>query len=196
MLKAAAEHGISGVMPWAWGGEGRPRVAGGYWRAGDDVIGDPPHEPQGWYSVFATDESTLRVLSAGMQDVRAVPPTPPWPPLPPLPPPVAPSPPVCHSSEAGDAQSMMCESWCADGSHCAFCKCRGCAALHCPAYAMSPALPPSPRHVVCHPTLPDDLDYQGCETWCDPSRFESHCDFCKCRGCAGCPADRALHVKP
>ena len=42
-------------MPWAWGGEGRPRSPGGYWAAGDDVIGDPPHEPQGWYSVFDAD---------------------------------------------------------------------------------------------------------------------------------------------
>ena len=50
-------------MPWAWGGEGRPRKAGGYWRPGDDMIGDPPHEAQGWYSIFDSDVSTLKLLA-------------------------------------------------------------------------------------------------------------------------------------
>ena len=62
MVRAAKRHGVAGVMPWAWGGEGRPRRPGGFWRVGDDVIGDPPHEPQGWYSVFETDASTLALL--------------------------------------------------------------------------------------------------------------------------------------
>lgn len=58
----AADLGVVGVMPWAWGGEGRPRSPGCYWQAGDDVIGDPPHEPQGWYSVFDKDEATLLAM--------------------------------------------------------------------------------------------------------------------------------------
>jgi mannan endo-1,4-beta-mannosidase len=48
-LRVAADRfEVSGVMPWAWGGGGRPREPGGYWRPGDELIGDPPHEPQGW----------------------------------------------------------------------------------------------------------------------------------------------------
>ena len=29
---------------------------------GEHLLGDPPHEPQGWYSVFDTDETTLRLI--------------------------------------------------------------------------------------------------------------------------------------
>ncbi len=52
----------SGVNFWAWAGEARPRKAGGWWKAGDDFIGDPPHELQGWYSVYNTDTSTLKLI--------------------------------------------------------------------------------------------------------------------------------------
>ena len=53
---------IAGCNFWAWGGEGRPHTPGGIWKPGDDFIGDPPHETQGWYSVFDTDTSTQRVI--------------------------------------------------------------------------------------------------------------------------------------
>ena len=62
VMHRSADLGVVGVMPWAWGGEGRPRSPGCYWRAGDDIIGDPPHEPQGWYSIFDRDEATLSTL--------------------------------------------------------------------------------------------------------------------------------------
>ncbi len=45
---------ISGSNIWAWGGRGRP---------GQGWIGDPPHEPPGWYSVFDCDDSTLAVIA-------------------------------------------------------------------------------------------------------------------------------------
>lgn len=53
---------VAGVNFWAWAGEGRPRVAEGMWKAGDNFIGDPPHEPQGWYSVYDKDTSTQKVI--------------------------------------------------------------------------------------------------------------------------------------
>ncbi|PUZ20118.1 mannan endo-1,4-beta-mannosidase [Chitinophaga costaii] len=53
---------VSGVNFWAWGGEGKPRVPGGMWKPGDDFLGDPPHEAQGWYSVFDNDSSTIQVI--------------------------------------------------------------------------------------------------------------------------------------
>jgi mannan endo-1,4-beta-mannosidase len=34
-------------------------------------VGDPPHEPQGWYSVFDSDESTLALIRAHAQAIRA-----------------------------------------------------------------------------------------------------------------------------
>lgn len=55
---------MAGCNIWAWGGEGRPRVPKAIWRAGDDFIGDPPHEYQGWYSVFDTDTSTQKIMKA------------------------------------------------------------------------------------------------------------------------------------
>jgi mannan endo-1,4-beta-mannosidase len=53
---------VSGVNFWAWGGEGRPRVAEGIWKTGDDFIGDPAHEPQGWYSVYDRDSTTNEII--------------------------------------------------------------------------------------------------------------------------------------
>ena len=54
---------LRGVNFWAWAGEGRPAKPGGLWTMGHDLIGDPPHETQGWYSVYDTDSSTIRVIS-------------------------------------------------------------------------------------------------------------------------------------
>ncbi len=51
-----------GMNFWAIGGEGRPRQPEAFWQAGDDYIGDPPHEKQGWYSVYLTDSSTFEWL--------------------------------------------------------------------------------------------------------------------------------------
>ena len=53
---------ISGSNVWAWGGEGRPRQPKAVWKNGDDFIGDPPFEHQGWYSIYHTDYSTIEVL--------------------------------------------------------------------------------------------------------------------------------------
>ena len=53
---------VSGVSFWAYAGEGRPVAPGGTWTAEHPLIGDPPHEPQGWYSIYNTDHSTLAVI--------------------------------------------------------------------------------------------------------------------------------------
>ena len=52
----------SGTNFWAWSGEGRPKQYGDWWKNGDDLTGDPPHELQGWYSVYNSDTSTLQVI--------------------------------------------------------------------------------------------------------------------------------------
>jgi mannan endo-1,4-beta-mannosidase len=51
-----------GVNFWAWGGEGRPRESACWWKVGDDFTGDPPHELQGWYSVYNTDITTHNII--------------------------------------------------------------------------------------------------------------------------------------
>ncbi|MEL7531791.1 MAG: hypothetical protein AAFN10_10805, partial [Bacteroidota bacterium] len=60
--QARKGHALVGCNFWAWGGAGRPREAHAIWKKGDDFIGDPPHEHQGWYSVYDQDNSTHQVI--------------------------------------------------------------------------------------------------------------------------------------
>jgi mannan endo-1,4-beta-mannosidase len=60
----------SGVNFWAWGGEGRPKKPGTMWAKGDELTGDPPHEPQGWYSVYNTDKTTQAVIKEYSAKIR------------------------------------------------------------------------------------------------------------------------------
>jgi mannan endo-1,4-beta-mannosidase len=53
---------VAGIMPWAWAGDSRPAHPGQYWKPGDPFIGDPPHEEQGWYSIFDKD-TTLQLIT-------------------------------------------------------------------------------------------------------------------------------------
>ena len=57
---------VVGANLWAYGGEASLGLSdwtpGGMWRPGDMLTGDPPHEAQGWYSIYATDNSTLDVI--------------------------------------------------------------------------------------------------------------------------------------
>jgi mannan endo-1,4-beta-mannosidase len=54
---------LQGCNFWGWGGEGRAQHADHHFVRGDtSYLGDPPHEPQGWYSVFDMDKSTLAVI--------------------------------------------------------------------------------------------------------------------------------------
>lgn len=53
---------LKGVNFWAYSGEGRSPRFGEYWQEGDEFLGDPPHELQGWYGVYNTDKSTLDLV--------------------------------------------------------------------------------------------------------------------------------------
>ncbi len=53
---------LVGCNFWAWAGMGKPSHPKSIWKKGDDLIGDPPHEYQGWYSVYNTDSSTINLL--------------------------------------------------------------------------------------------------------------------------------------
>lgn len=53
---------VAGGNVWSWSGEGRPVEPSGYWRPGDPFTGDPPHERQGWYSIYGDDTSTLELI--------------------------------------------------------------------------------------------------------------------------------------
>lgn len=58
----ARSGSMSGANFWSWSGEGRPSAPGALWRFGDELTGDPPHERQGWYSVYDTDSSTIEII--------------------------------------------------------------------------------------------------------------------------------------
>ena len=51
---------LVGCNFWGWSGSGRPNSL--VWKPGDDYLNDPPHEPQGWYSVFDCDTTTIDVI--------------------------------------------------------------------------------------------------------------------------------------
>lgn len=53
---------IAGTNFWAWAGEGRNINSNYKWEVGNPFTGDPPHEPQGLYSVFDVDFSTIDIL--------------------------------------------------------------------------------------------------------------------------------------
>ncbi len=64
VVRAIADKApLVGINFWAWAGEGRPKVPyGSFWRPGDPFIGDPAQEPQGWYSIYDSDRSTLEII--------------------------------------------------------------------------------------------------------------------------------------
>ncbi len=66
------KQGITGCNFWAWGGAGRPRKPKAIWRSGDDLIGDPPHEYQGWYSVYDKDQTTLEIIRKFASEVKVL----------------------------------------------------------------------------------------------------------------------------
>ena len=67
--KSAVENGpIAGCNFWGWGGSGRPRDL--VWQPGDDFLCDPPHEPQGWYSVFDCDTSTIDIIKKYSKEIN------------------------------------------------------------------------------------------------------------------------------
>lgn len=57
---------------WAYGGTGRPSAPKSIWKAGDDLIGDPPHEFQGWYSVYDKDKSTLDLIKSYAESINSI----------------------------------------------------------------------------------------------------------------------------
>jgi mannan endo-1,4-beta-mannosidase len=54
---------VMGSNFWAWNGEARAAHADSRFVDGDRAyMGDPPHEPQGWYGLFDGDSSTLALV--------------------------------------------------------------------------------------------------------------------------------------
>ncbi len=69
LIYAAAEHSLANAGPiagtnfWAWNGEARTSNSDHRFRLGDtQYMGDPPHEPQGWYGNFNSDSKMLAII--------------------------------------------------------------------------------------------------------------------------------------
>ncbi len=59
----ASGGALQGSNFWAWNGEARAGHADYRFQDGDRAyMGDPPHEPQGWYGLFDSDETMLATL--------------------------------------------------------------------------------------------------------------------------------------
>jgi mannan endo-1,4-beta-mannosidase len=61
---------LAGTNVWAWGGLGRSPQPDFFWRPGDPFIGDPPQEPQGLNSLFASDYTTLAIIKKHAEFLR------------------------------------------------------------------------------------------------------------------------------
>lgn len=70
--KAKAKTAVAGANFWAWGGEGRPREPKAIWKPNDPFIGDPPHEYQGWYSIYEKDKTTLDIIRQYTQKMKTL----------------------------------------------------------------------------------------------------------------------------
>ena len=53
---------VAGVTFSGWAGEGRKKH--GLWEQGDPFIAEPPHEYQGWNSIYNTDVSTIQIVTS------------------------------------------------------------------------------------------------------------------------------------
>ena len=59
---------IAGCNFWGWSGAGRPTDV--QWLPGHDYLIDPPHEPQGWYSVYDEDMATIMVIREAVKQLK------------------------------------------------------------------------------------------------------------------------------
>ncbi|MAS77085.1 MAG: hypothetical protein CMG15_00390 [Candidatus Marinimicrobia bacterium] len=62
MSKAKNDSPLVGSNFWAWDGFGRPSKPKSIWEKDDEFIGNPPYEFQGWYSVYSSDLSTIKII--------------------------------------------------------------------------------------------------------------------------------------
>jgi len=63
IVNSKKENGVlAGLNFWGFAGFGNNHPENGKWQTGDDFTADPPQEPQGLNSVFASDTSTLDII--------------------------------------------------------------------------------------------------------------------------------------
>lgn len=65
-----AKKSLAGLNFWGFGGFGIPNPNHEKWEKGDDFTGDPPQEPQGLNTVFASDFSTLNIIKKANIEIQ------------------------------------------------------------------------------------------------------------------------------
>ena len=71
IVKSAEEGGLfAGLNFWGWGGLASQSETNLYWQPGDDYCGDPAQEQQGLNSVYASDASTIAVISEATRNIE------------------------------------------------------------------------------------------------------------------------------
>jgi mannan endo-1,4-beta-mannosidase len=74
-VESSMAHGgpVCGSNFWAWNGEARAEHPDYRFKDGDrQYMGDPPHEPQGWYGNFDNDSAMLDLIRAHAQALHAI----------------------------------------------------------------------------------------------------------------------------
>jgi mannan endo-1,4-beta-mannosidase len=75
-VEASIQRGgpVCGSNFWAWNGEARAEHADFRFKDGDrHYMGDPPHEPQGWYGNFDSDHAMLQLISTHAKRLASTP---------------------------------------------------------------------------------------------------------------------------
>lgn len=73
-LVKAQENGepLAGVNFWGWGGFAEQSEVNEFWCPGDDYCGDPAQEPQGLFSVYASDTETLKLIREANDELKCI----------------------------------------------------------------------------------------------------------------------------
>ena len=70
IAESAKDAGLfAGLNFWGWGGLATQSETNLYWQLGDDYCGDPAQEQQGLNSVYASDASTVAVISEATRNI-------------------------------------------------------------------------------------------------------------------------------
>lgn len=71
LIKAQQEgEPLKGVNFWGWGGHAKQSEQNEFWKPGDDYCGDPAQEPQGLFSVYASDEATIALIKKTNEELK------------------------------------------------------------------------------------------------------------------------------
>lgn len=73
LIGSAESDGIiAGVNFWAWGGLAGQSEDKLWWKPGDEYCGDPAQEPQGFYSVYTADTTTVSVIRKAVEELESL----------------------------------------------------------------------------------------------------------------------------